>query len=488
MHTHRTVGLALALLSCVFAAPAEATPKKWNPTAEHNAAVADMPDSEKAWPLIADIAARLEVLDTPDDLGSRDTDDPAWPAIAAWLGRPEVVRLVEDTRTAAARPHLGMMMLDAFDPIAVDAFRRHRVPSTDELESTPSENPLLLNLLLPHLADARAMARLLASQAVLDASRGDGDAAAADIVAIGGLARLTREPANTLISQLVCSAVLALQAGVIDDVLTAYPDAFDDDNLVAIAASLDAAHDADAPTLDFTAERLQLEDLLRRAANEDGELTINGVVTMQELVTGSSSLKRVPPEQDQPMTLLANSVDDTLALADRVYEPLAKISAKPWAASPEDVPDSDAAVLSTNRSVTRVLLSIMMPAVTRTLDSSVTVRAILEAARVRVAAERTRMAEGSYPESFDDIPRSLQPADARDPFTGRPMMMKIEDGRVVIYSVGPDRDDDGGRPMLDGSGVPRRSTPFGKDRDSGAIPDGDFLIYGPGGAASAQQG
>ena len=74
-------------------------------------------------------------------------------------------------------------------------------------------------------------------------------------------------------------------------------------------------------------------------------------------------------------------------------------------------------------------------------------RAELRSAVVALAVQRFRQAEHRSPERADDlVPRYLpyfapRPA---DPFDGQPLRWRrLKDG-LVIYSVGPDRQDDGG--------------------------------------------
>jgi hypothetical protein len=62
-----------------------------------------------------------------------------------------------------------------------------------------------------------------------------------------------------------------------------------------------------------------------------------------------------------------------------------------------------------------------------------------------LAAERYRRAHGGWPESLDQLTPEWLAAVPPDPFTGRPLLSaRLADG-LVIYSVGHDGKDDGGR-------------------------------------------
>jgi hypothetical protein len=71
-------------------------------------------------------------------------------------------------------------------------------------------------------------------------------------------------------------------------------------------------------------------------------------------------------------------------------------------------------------------------------------KAQLRCAVAALAAERYRLAEGHWPESLDAlVPRYLA-AVPTDPFDGQPLRLKRSEDGLVIYSVGADRKDDGG--------------------------------------------
>jgi hypothetical protein len=68
----------------------------------------------------------------------------------------------------------------------------------------------------------------------------------------------------------------------------------------------------------------------------------------------------------------------------------------------------------------------------------------LRCAAAALAAERYRLAEGHWPENLDIlVPRYLT-AVPTDPFDGQPLRLKRSEDRLVIYSVGVDKKDNGG--------------------------------------------
>jgi hypothetical protein len=83
--------------------------------------------------------------------------------------------------------------------------------------------------------------------------------------------------------------------------------------------------------------------------------------------------------------------------------------------------------------------------------------ALLRCAAVALAVERYHVARGAWPESLDKmVEAGLLKAVPRDPFDGRPLRIVKRGGGVVVYSVGVDEADDGGkldRQKMTGPGV-----------------------------------
>ncbi len=67
------------------------------------------------------------------------------------------------------------------------------------------------------------------------------------------------------------------------------------------------------------------------------------------------------------------------------------------------------------------------------------------AATALVAATKERLETGAVPETFDELAAQLVPPASRDPFTAdQPLFMKQTDDGLLVYSIGPDGEDDGG--------------------------------------------
>ncbi len=64
-----------------------------------------------------------------------------------------------------------------------------------------------------------------------------------------------------------------------------------------------------------------------------------------------------------------------------------------------------------------------------------------------LAAEAYRIDHGAYPKTASDLTPNYLTLVPLDPFSGEPMKVKAQNGGVVLYSIGPDMADDGGKPF-----------------------------------------
>lgn len=92
------------------------------------------------------------------------------------------------------------------------------------------------------------------------------------------------------------------------------------------------------------------------------------------------------------------------------------------------------------------LARLLAPAVTKVSQASLRHQAQLRCLHVALAAERYRLKHSKWPDSLMElVAEKLIDSTPLDPFDGKPLRIKrVEDG-LLIYSVGRDRKDDGGK-------------------------------------------
>ena len=95
-----------------------------------------------------------------------------------------------------------------------------------------------------------------------------------------------------------------------------------------------------------------------------------------------------------------------------------------------------------------IFLHEFMPAFSRVITINIKSIAQLRTARVSLAIQRYRLATGNLPDTLADLVPTYLDAVPEDPFDGRALRYeKLETG-FVVYSIGEDRMDDGGKERL----------------------------------------
>ena len=72
---------------------------------------------------------------------------------------------------------------------------------------------------------------------------------------------------------------------------------------------------------------------------------------------------------------------------------------------------------------------------------------------VDLAIRAYQMDSGRPPSKLLDLVPKYLPVVPDDPCAAGPMKYRVEEGRYTIYSIGPDGDDDGGKPIVAANGV-----------------------------------
>ncbi len=299
-----------------------------------------------------------------------------------------------------------------------------------EMASNPYETRL------PHAEAARGSARLMAADAAIRAHDGDLDGALDSCRAEIGVARsIGDEP--IIISQLVRIA-LDLEAVQIAQRVIGQGEATD-----AALARLQTLF------LDEMAQPLVLHGLR-------GERATLVEVTRQHSLGGEASLKAFAEgtslqlETADPTitSRLKLYLDLQLAITTELTNQCVAIERKP-AADRRDLWQKFAAKMQYMRShsVGRVLAMLpltLFPAVKSFAVASDRMQTELAATAILLAAERHRRKTGQWPTSIESIDGVILPVAPADLFSNKPFHIEHRDGRLFVYSVGPNRKDEHG--------------------------------------------
>jgi hypothetical protein len=145
------------------------------------------------------------------------------------------------------------------------------------------------------------------------------------------------------------------------------------------------------------------------------------------------------------------------------------------------------------QSIRYLPLNVLMPALGKTQITSEKAIMQRDALLAAIALEIHHRRHGQWPRSLEELVPDLLPAVPPDRFDGQPLRYRLIEGAPVLYSVGTDRDDDGGRPALwKQAGRPDYDAAAQwisaaeleeekKDQGSGphrvAVPDADWILW-----------
>jgi hypothetical protein len=276
---------------------------------------------------------------------------------------------------------------------------------------------------MPYLSEIRDGARLLQLEATLHAENTQPELAIRSITSIFGLARsLSKEP--TLISHLLRIACQASGVSSLERVLNRTD--FTDEQLANFGRMVTNAQDLCAVTrasagercfgINFfrepTARGLQLVGeptpsplmVLYRAAG----LSDKDALIYLDLMDGYIKASKLPLHQRQEA---ADAVEDKLSKISKIH----------------------------------VLVRIFMPAMSRATVLDARAIAHLRTAQVAIAIQRYRLATGNLPDTLTDLLPAYLDSVPKDPFDSKDIRYKKLDIGFVVYSIGDDRKDDGGK-------------------------------------------
>ena len=454
-----------------------------NYVAEMNAPIRAIPEQDRAWPLYRE--AYLATAKWPEiDQRHFHPGSEHWPELAAFVERQaDVLRLY---REAAAKPHLGRPSDTIGDP---EVYARHGgIPGlAGRAKLGPAEdNPMVISIVLPQLQVLREAARLLAIDARAAAIAGDGARTFEDMQAMLGIVEHAAET-PTLISDLVSLAVLSLETEVIGAILADQPDLLTREQLVDLSHRLSASRGGGVFRVRIESERKLFEDIVQRIYTDDGDgdghMVAKGADLVSSIFPGDFSFTEVP---SVARVILADR-RETMEIYDRLMSAAEAEALIPLWERTESAGLEREYARYCSRPLTRVrylLISLLTPSLSRANAQGEVATLRRDAALAAIACELYRRDAGDWPESLSEVTPRYLPAVPVDRFDGEPLRYRLVDGAPLIYSVGADCNDDGGK-IPDGDNargwVARWRAPPERDAlvadGSPEIPDADWVLW-----------
>lgn len=451
-----------------------------------------VPESERAWPLYREALLAIKLDDRNLLVNLPDMNE-----LLALRGSGLVERnqnSLDLTRQAAHRPAMGYLIGNPEDRAAALAVGESNLFRSGPLAADNA--PLIeMNGDGPH--GLRKLAHLLTLDAWDAAEAGRGDRVVENIRTMLAMSAHTFQPRSTLYEQLIGTSLFSSAVDTLGLILRDYPDILSDEQLRALAHALAGYRDGRIE-LDFHGEWAYYYDELQRIYSDDGQgdgrVTPEGMRELNSLTWQPESDFDVPIVHPGWAVLMASRADAERFYREAMERSLAVRQGPPWTWDYEAVREADNQYdLGLKPPLDRIrhsLMSALSPAISPVRDVAERTTLQRDAAETAIALVLWHRRHGSWPERLDQLVPELLPALPLDRYDGQPLRYVVRDGRPVLYSIGDDRRDDGGRPTRPPKNAMGRFGPVAPgfeinppsmDPDSSSVSDfdGDWILWPP---------
>ncbi len=314
----------------------------------------------------------------------------------------------------------------------------------------------LFNMLIPHLADIRKLARAGIWRARMQIDANQPKDAIENCLAVARCGSHWQGK-GTLIEQLVGIAVGALACEEILNIVEVQ--SLSSADLKYLQQQLVQIYPQSFPLMNMEGERLCFMDAVQHLFTEGGPG--GGHLVPSKLgylggITGSDydeevSMVRLPFYTAVAMVHAGR--DKTIDKGNEIYDRVerrAKMS--PYERRIGDSNDVDEMIMKLSKYRYSLIYN-LMPAFDRASDLAYRFRAHYQATVTVLALQRWHLEKNEYPAKLDELVASGYLKELpMDPYTDKPLIYKKTDGNFTLYSVGPNFKDDGGESGKDDKG------------------------------------
>jgi len=301
-------------------------------------------------------------------------------------------------------------------------------------------------ILLPNLSKLRSLANLGIWRSRFELAQGKTQQAFETSLTVARMGRHWQEK-TILVEQLVGIAVSYAAHEQMLRVISAAP--MPADKLARCQQRLSAIYAEKYPLINIEGEKLFFLDTIQHVFTEGGPGGGHLIPRRFMKLKAISEGEEQPDESVLPyvaLGLVHARRDETIKRANEIYERLIQLSKmSPYQRHSSNIQDEDDTIESLSE-YRHALLRYFIPALSRASAHSYHSRAMHQATLTVLALHRRQQEKGDYPDSLsvlhtegylDELPM--------DPYTDTPLIYKTTADDFVLYSVGPDFEDNGGK-------------------------------------------
>ena len=300
-------------------------------------------------------------------------------------------------------------------------------------------HPMLLTVLLPHLSEIKNLARLGVWRSEKQTHEGKDQEAVETCLTLVRVGLHWYYNKGTLIEQLVGQAIMRL--GLEQMVVMVAKDELSSEEMARVQQKLAVIFKDGFPQMTVEPERLTFEDTVQHVFTDGGPGGGHVIPKLLFQIGGSDA-----ELADVGMIIVHAGRNKTLAVGNKLYDHMEKsIKVSPWEKRAGNI-ESTEDFLAAYSEQRYAFIWWITPAIDRVSEIRYQSKAIYDAVLTILAVKRWEIDKGALPESLEQLKAGDYLKELPDdPYAEGLLTYVRRDGDFVLYSVGHDFDDDGGK-------------------------------------------
>ncbi len=419
---------------------------------EFNAAARAIPPEHRAWPVYRQGFLALAPWPAPFIFKDIAPDRPGWDEYVQFAKKNSLA--IDLFHSAARMPQLGTVL---FDPDDAELLKRAGVSNSIVIPSGLTDRiaPTIISAVFPEYSVLRTASQLLTIDAYLAVKNGNSKRTVEDLDSLLQIAEQLSH-CHYVIAGLVAATVCSHACRPVAFLLEKNPKLLDENQLLELSRRFYGIANNDRLKVDRTGVRAFFDDFVQRTFTDNGEgdgilaptyLSFMNAIEYVGQSPADTRLQSVMHRLVLPTySFMHAGKRVTLAKFDDLMRRMAAEQERPlWQQTDTDAEDELERLHGNPIAQWRyTVLLRLTPTLSRASFLFNVAAQEADACAVALALEAWFRRHGAYPSSLDGLVPEFIPTIPPDRYDGKPIKYKLVDGKPLLYSVGANRQDDGG--------------------------------------------